>query len=73
MIVAERIRSRIEKHPFRYDGKDFALTVSLGVTAPEEGEEVAPRQLIARADELLYQAKRAGRNRIAPEQDNKGY
>ena len=43
-------------------------TVSVGVAAAVPGE-LNPEALIARADEALYQAKRAGRNRtaVAPE------
>lgn len=59
---AERIRSAVEAHPFESDG-GRRLTVSMGITAhPDEGHD--PRDLLRRADERLYEAKAAGRNRI---------
>jgi len=59
-IVAERIRRRIESTPM--DGK--TVTVSIGVSAyPEHGEDTD--SLIRAADEAMYKAKRAGKNRVA--------
>lgn len=57
--VAERIRKKIaaERLPAG------AITLSLGVSSfPAHGD--APEQLIAEADAALYQAKRAGGNRV---------
>jgi len=59
-IVAERIRRQIEATPL--DGK--AVTVSIGVSSyPEHGADVD--SLIRAADEAMYKAKRAGKNRVA--------
>ena len=44
-------------------GKKFTLTVSIGVTDLREGDKTI-EDLIARADEALYLAKRSGRNRV---------
>jgi diguanylate cyclase (GGDEF)-like protein len=44
------------------DGTPIAVTVSVGVAAATEGELDA-KAFIQRADEALYRAKRAGRNR----------
>ena len=64
-VVAESIRRSIEK------GRVFnpktgeevqRITISLGVTELVHGEPI--EQAIARADEALYRAKDAGRNRI---------
>jgi PleD family two-component response regulator len=41
----------------------FALTFSAGV-APREAGDVSLERLMARADEALYRAKGAGRNRL---------
>ncbi len=57
--VAERIRARIaaEKFPGRQ------ITVSIGIAEfPRNGE--APEAVVAAADGALYQAKRAGRDRV---------
>jgi two-component system cell cycle response regulator len=62
-LVAERIRLRIEAAAFNYQDTKIAVTVSIGVASyfdqPDPGT-----QLIADADAALYQAKRAGRNRV---------
>lgn len=68
-LVAERIRENIQKvilplHTLSPDTiVDFRLTASIGTaTFREPGDSVAC--LLQRADEALYQAKRAGRNRV---------
>lgn len=61
--VAETLRREIGTLTIAAGEQVRAVTVSLGVTAaaPDELDVTA---LIARADEALYQAKRAGRNRF---------
>lgn len=62
--IAERIRRTFAEQPFAYDGQAIALTSSFGVcTAQHAGEP--PDAVLARADELLYQSKREGRNRVS--------
>lgn len=63
-IVAERLRSDIASEPFRITqpGGTENVTISIGVvTARAEGDSTM--ELLRRADEALYQAKDAGRNR----------
>ena len=60
---AERLRRTVEEKPFRLGGRDYTLTISLGVTAME-GVEDLPESMLERADAALYQAKRDGRNRV---------
>ncbi|HEY7328954.1 MAG TPA: GGDEF domain-containing protein [Gemmataceae bacterium] len=62
--VAERVRVMVEKHPFRYEGKSFLLTVSVGVSATDGSRPLSPSDLISEADQKLYEAKRQGRNRV---------
>jgi diguanylate cyclase (GGDEF)-like protein len=60
--VAERIRQRIEAfRPPDSELTDLCVTASIGMAA-SEGASV--RELIARADQALYEAKRAGKNRL---------
>jgi len=56
---AERIRALIARHEFR---DQYNVTVSVGVAEYNLGETVP--QLLTRADDALYQAKREGRNRV---------
>lgn len=61
--VADRIRANIEAETIHHDGTALRVTASIGVSAcPECGDD--PGRLMHAADEALYQAKRAGRNRV---------
>ena len=40
------------------------VTISIGVAAAVPGPETSPARLVAAADEMLYRAKREGRNRV---------
>lgn len=63
--VAERIRTTIEKQVFRFEESEFRITVSMGLCWTSGDESLTTKEMIRRADEKLYEAKRAGRNRIA--------
>ncbi len=63
LIVAERIRSLVARSTIRLDGVDVGSTVSIGGTLLEPDDTLST--LINRADQLMYSAKEAGRNRIA--------
>ncbi len=58
-ILAGRLLESIEDLTFDYSVK---VTVSLGIAQYEAGE--APKSIIERADNNLYAAKKAGRNRF---------
>jgi len=66
LIVAERIRKKIEETQFVWEGKRIPVTVSLGVATLHPGENV-PDPMVHRADAALYKAKEAGRNRVCME------
>jgi hypothetical protein len=63
--VGERLRQCIAAAPFEVGGKVGLLqvTASVGVAALEFDDD-APEQMLKRADEALYCAKRDGRNRV---------
>jgi diguanylate cyclase (GGDEF)-like protein/hemerythrin-like metal-binding protein len=58
-VLAEKIRRIVAEQDFDIAG---GVTISLGVAQMLSGETAA--HWIARADELLYDAKRSGRNRV---------
>jgi diguanylate cyclase (GGDEF)-like protein len=64
MQRAEQWRGLIEDTGFAWQDKILSITVSMGICAfPEQAND--PAHLIANADQALYQAKEAGRNRVA--------
>jgi two-component system cell cycle response regulator len=62
--LAERIRNGISRREFDLRAGTMRLTVSGGVVGYPEAGVVTPEDLIDRADQALYRAKAAGRNRV---------
>ncbi len=62
LIMAERIRKKIENHTIAYGMETFKLTASLGVSSLKGCDTI--ESLIKRADSAMYQAKAKGRNRV---------
>ncbi|WP_166364611.1 GGDEF domain-containing protein [Pseudomonas akapageensis] len=62
--LVETLRAAIEACPFHFKSEPVTVTVSIGITAFKRGERC--EQVIQRADQALYRAKNAGRNRIEP-------
>jgi len=61
--IAERVRRAMAASPVPVAGGEVALTLSAGVAVAPAGL-VDPDPLLAAADDALYAAKRAGRNRV---------
>jgi two-component system, cell cycle response regulator len=61
--LAENLRQRVANHAFVFQGERIPVTVSIGTALLGENDKVAA-DLIQRADEKLYEAKRGGRNRV---------
>ena len=61
---AEDLRRRIGDQPFEWEGESFQVTASLGASCVQGDEQPTVTELIRRADEKLYLAKNAGRNRV---------
>jgi diguanylate cyclase (GGDEF)-like protein len=64
LAAAERIRADIEFRCREVDGHPVRITASIGVAVFDLATDIEPAALLAVADAALYQAKRAGRNRV---------
>jgi diguanylate cyclase (GGDEF)-like protein len=61
--LAEGLREKIEESRFVFQNETIRVTISIGVAMLLDDDR-ASLDLIKRADEKLYEAKRAGRNRV---------
>ncbi len=62
--AAERILSAIQSQVFKYGEHSIRVAVSVGgAVYPDDAHDA--RELLLKADEALYAAKRAGKNRVA--------
>lgn len=61
--LSDNLRQRVESHGFTFQGERIPVTISIGC-AQLTREDRAAADLIQRADEKLYEAKRGGRNRV---------
>jgi two-component system cell cycle response regulator len=66
--VAERLRQSVENTPFplNHVPAGIRVTVSIGI-ASSTGDGDTAEELLRRADQALYRAKRQGRNRVVAE------
>ncbi len=61
---SERLRENVEATDFLFSGNSIKVTVSLGVACLPENDPKTHTDLIRFADDALYAAKTAGRNRV---------
>lgn len=72
--LAEKLRRLIEAEPFYFDNIAIPITLSMGIAdlseymavaaASPDPSEISPFLFIKLADDRLFEAKRAGRNRV---------
>ncbi len=62
VTMSEKLRAMVAVHPFSFQSKTIALTLSIGVA--QWVPEWTMTQLIQQADKKLYEAKGQGRNRV---------
>lgn len=60
--IVERIRASVSKKIFDQGAKKARVTISVGVTQFQPGEDL--EQLMSHADKALYDAKKGGRNLV---------
>ncbi|HET9958414.1 MAG TPA: GGDEF domain-containing protein [Polyangiaceae bacterium] len=63
LALAENLRKRVNSHGFVFQGDSIPVTISVGCAQLSKDDRTAP-DLIQRADEKLYEAKRGGRDRV---------
>ena len=60
--VAERLRSQVDAYRLQIDGWQVGISISIGVASyPDNASDV--EGLLAKADEAMYIAKKAGKNK----------
>ncbi len=63
--MAERLRRTVEQTVIPFNGENLRATVSIGVAGFPSTPAETPENLVEAADQALYRAKNAGRNRVA--------
>jgi len=63
--TAERLRRLVETLRLEHGGKPIPVTVSIGIATIPEIPARSPAELVDTADQALYRAKNAGRNRCS--------
>ncbi|MCB1887912.1 MAG: GGDEF domain-containing protein [Rhodocyclaceae bacterium] len=64
--IAERLRQVVARRPVSCEGTEIPITISAGVVEAPNPEAIGDYEtLVAIADQALYEAKNAGRNRVA--------
>jgi PleD family two-component response regulator len=61
--AAKRIQKLRKRGSFRNANTKVSVTISIGVACKDIRQEL-PEDVLARADQALYKAKKAGRNRV---------
>lgn len=62
--VAENLRRAVQACQLEVDGRQLSITASIGVAVRTSGTQTL-QALQQQADEAMYEAKKAGRNRVS--------
>jgi diguanylate cyclase (GGDEF)-like protein len=63
-VVAERVRSKLARARVTWVGAAARVSLSVGISSNEDAALEKPEDLVEAADRALYEAKRAGRDRV---------
>jgi len=69
VVIAERLRKLVSQNILVYNDQKISLTASIGIAQYRSGE-VTVEGPLSRADSAVYDAKKAGRNRISVYRNN---
>lgn len=64
LTFAERLRRRVDDYTFGPPGTPMSITISIGVALGRGSDPISSEMLLKEADNALYKAKTAGRNRV---------
>ena len=64
VVLAETLRGAVEQAPAVHEGRPIAVTLSIGVCGGRPQHAGSWETLLRKADQALYAAKTAGRNRV---------
>lgn len=62
--ICERIRAKVEVNNFYMGQEAIHISVSIGICTREAGTKLSISDIVKKADEALYLAKKKGKNRI---------
>jgi diguanylate cyclase (GGDEF)-like protein len=65
-VIAERLRKTVSRLIVEVEGVSLRTTVSVGIAVFPQHDAGDLHGLLLKADQALYQAKRAGRDRVVP-------
>ena len=69
MPTSARLLKLLQYRPVPWAGEGLTVTASFGIASLPEDVAPAADELIRAADEALYAAKRAGKNRVSVHED----
>lgn len=64
LLTAERIRRKVEEAVVETAGKKLSVTISIGLSCTDRSHAQSFEAFVHEADQALYRAKEAGRNRV---------
>lgn len=71
--AAENLCSNFNSHEFTLPSATVRITLSIGITSCTTFDRLDAQQIIKRADNALYRAKRSGKNRVCFKYENESF